>query len=238
MTAESGPSATGAEVEGIRRPKRVAKKTYATEATVYKSGSRQFGEILLRKDHDVELDLAPQGKIDFVRACVSYAVLHGRIDILEAQLEEKEEIIRAMTDGHVGLRGIESKRRGVSVTDVSEVRLNPDVTEVRKASKSAFPQFGTEQVNATITVPEEVQPSGETITADRIEEILRLGFLYMGMSRDTLETNVVFERAMKVTDKTALINAVNSGLVPEEAVSPKKSKRVEVKKLTPAPKPK
>lgn len=238
MGVESKPSKeTGAKAEGIKRPKRVARKTFATEETVFKSNSRQFGEILLRKDHDAKLDLTPKQKLEFIRACVRYAVMYGRIDVLKDQLAKQEKIIRQSTDAYEGLRGVESQRLDVSVTDVSEVKLNPDVKNVREASGSAFPQFGTEQVIATITVPEDVQPSGETITADRIIEFSTLALRFMGMSKETIETNAGFERRMNVTDREALFNAVNDGLIPESAISAKKSKRVEIKRLTQAPKP-
>lgn len=232
MTAEGDQSGKSAQSERVRRPQRVAGKTFSTETTVFTDGSRQFGEVLLRKDHDVALNLTPAEKVAFIRTCVRYARIYGRIDILEAQLAEAEKIIRAMTDEHEGLRGIESTRLGKSVTDVPEIKISPDVVRVRKATGSAFPQFGTEQVVATITVPEEVQSSGETITGDRITDVLRLGLLFTGMDTDTVTTNASFKKAMHVTDREALFTAVNNGLVPENALGAKRSKKVEVKPLT------
>lgn len=215
----------------VRRPQRVLGKTFAIESTVFTNESRQFGEILLRVDHGIKSDLTPKQKVDFIRACVRYAVLYGRIDILTKQLARQEELIREATDAHEGLRGIESKRLGVSVTDVPEIKITPDVVKVREAAGSAFPQFGTEQVVATVTVPEEVQPSGKTITADRIIEYARLGLLFLGMSPDTVETNAVFKRSMHVTDREALFSAVNNGLIPQTLLGAKTSKKVEVKPL-------
>lgn len=238
MGVESKPSIeTGARIESIKRPRRVARKTFATEETVFKSSSRQHGEIFLRKDHDAKLDLTPKQKLEFIRACFRYAVLYGRIDVLKEQLIQKEKIIRQMTDAYEGLRGIESQRLDVSVTDVPEVKINPDVKKVREASGSAFPQFGTEQVVATIIVPEEVQPSGKTIRAEKIEEYVGLALRFMGMSEETVATNLMFQEKMNVTDREALFNAVNGGFIPESAINATKSKRVEVKRLTQTRKP-
>lgn len=224
-----GPS----QGEIIRRPQRVASQTFATEATVFTAESRQFGNVLLRKDHGTELDLTPQERIDFIRACIKYAKLSGRIDILQAQLIKLGEPIRQMTDAHAGLIGIESDRLGVSLSDIPKVEISPKPEEVREATGSAFPQFGTEQVIATITVPEEEQPSGETISAERIEEFVRLALSFMGMSKETIATNLGVLKKMKVTDREALFAAVNSGLVPKSALGIKNSKSVEVKPLHP-----
>lgn len=232
-SSEPTPEGAAVQAETIRRPRRVASQTFATEGTVFQEGSRIFGQILLRKDHGAELDLTPQERIDFIRACVRYARLFGRIDVLLIQLKKQEKAVRQMTNAHKGLRGIESQRLGVSVTDVPRVEINPDPAEVREAIGSAFPQFGTEQVIASIKVPEDKQPSGEIISAERIKEFVGLAVRFMGMSPETAKTNLGFERKMNVTDREALFNAVNDGLIPESALRAKPGKRVEVKPLHP-----
>lgn len=236
MTAAEGDQS--GKSEKVRRPQRVAGKTFATQATVFTGESRQFGEVLLRLDHGTESDLTRAQQLRFIRACMKFAVLSGRIDILKTQLDAQEKIIREITDAHPTVFGIESTRLGKSVTNVPEVKISPDVVRVREAAGSAFPQFGTEQVVATIIVPEDVQPSGKIITGEKIIEFAELGLLFMGMSPDTVSTNASFKRAMHVTDREALFTAVNDGLIPEGALDIKKSKKVEVKNLSRSPKTK
>jgi len=217
----------------IARPKRIAGDTFATVETPFKADSRQFGEILLRVDHGAEIEITPTERVKFIRAAYKYAVLNGRIDILKEQLEELGKVIKALTEVHPGLKGIESGRLDVSVTDVPVIELKPDVVLVRKAAGAAFPQFGAENVTANFIVPEEPQKSGEVITGEGIAKMFELAVKFEGVDADTSKTNLKITRTMKVTDREALFDVANSGGVPIDALGIKKSTRIDVNPLHP-----
>ncbi len=222
------PDGVVTPVDTVRRPTRIAGKTFATQGTVFTANSRIFGEVLLRTDHGAEPKLTPLETIAYIRAVVRYAKLSGRINLLVEQLKKWEEVISATNADHPGLRGAELQRLGVSVTEVPEVGIKPDVKAVRTAAGSAFPKYGTEEVIATITVPEEPQPLGTVVSGDEVENYLRAAFLAMGMSDEAIETNTEIVRRMNVTDREELLRAVNEGLIPESAVKPKVTKKIKV----------
>ncbi len=222
--------------EGISRSRRIGGKTFPTEPTVFKANSRQFGEVLLRKEWYADLsEMTPQDRLKFIRAGMQYAVVSGRIDILLGQLEEHRKVMMDMESKYPGLRGIESMRRGESVTIVKETSIGPDPAVIRERVGSAFPQFGTEEVVATVTVPEDEQNGNKKLTADIIDEFLRLGVKFAGMKTKTEVTNVKVIRRMNVTDREALFEAVNDGLIPKSALKSRTQKKVEVRPLHPTP---
>lgn len=214
------PDGAATQVDAIRRPIRIAGKTFATEPTNFTDRSRMFGKVLLRKDHEAgDINLIPQERLAYIRKLVRFAKLAGRIDVMQAALDALGNEIMEFNAAHPPLRGGELFRLGKSVTEIPEVTSKPDLDRVREAAGTSFPKYGTEEVVLVAMIPEEPLRSGILLRGEEIEDELHAAFHDMGMNDAEIAKQVAVIRRMNVTDKEALYQAVNAGIIPEDAVN-------------------